>query len=73
MGPISSAASGILNASARFDAASNDIVSAAASGSSGDLTSAITDQAVAGQQLKASASVLKASDQMFKTLLDITV
>jgi len=73
MGPISAAASNLLAASARYDAASSDIVSAASSGGTGDLTSAITDQAVAGQQLKASASVLKTSNQMFKSLLDIKV
>jgi len=74
MNPISSSASSsVLNASARFDAAGANIVAAAANGNTGALTSAITDQAVSGQQLQAAVGVEKTSQKMFKTLLDITV
>jgi flagellar hook protein FlgE len=72
MDPISTASSGLLAAGARFDVASRAIVTAAASGGNADLTSAIVNQAAAGDQLKASASVLKTADRMFNALLDIT-
>ena len=72
MDPISTASSGLLAAGARLTVASRAVVSAAASGGNGDLTSAVVSQAVAGDQLKASASVLKTADRMFKVLLDIT-
>ena len=73
MNPISSAASGVLAASARFGAANSNIVTAAANGGGGDLAAAIVGQAEAGVQLKAAANVQKVSDQMTSTLLDITV
>jgi DNA replicative helicase MCM subunit Mcm2 (Cdc46/Mcm family) len=72
MDPISTASSGLLAAGARFNVASRAIVTAAASGGDAGLTSAVVSQAVDGDQLKASASVLKTSDRMFKVLLDIT-
>jgi flagellar hook protein FlgE len=73
MDPISTASSGLLMASQRFDAAGANVISAANSGGAGDLASAVADQAVAGQSVQANASVLKTADKMFKSLLDITV
>jgi flagellar basal body rod protein FlgC len=73
MDPISTASSGLLAAGARFDSASLNVVRAAGSGGSGDLTSAIVDQTTAGQSFQASAAVLKTSNQMLNALLDITV
>ena len=73
MNPISTASSGMLAASARFESANSNIVTAAANGGSGDLAAAIVGQAQAGVQLKAAANVQKISDQMVSTLLDITV
>lgn len=73
MDPISTASSGLLMASQRFDAASGQVISAANNGGAGDLASAVVDQAVAGQSVQANASVLKTADKMFKSLLDITV
>jgi|HubBroStandDraft_4_1064222.scaffolds.fasta_scaffold2969531_1 hypothetical protein len=73
MNPISSAASGLLNAGASYNAASGNIIAAAANGGGGDMAAAIVGQAEAGVQLQAAANVQKVSDQMTATLLDITV
>jgi hypothetical protein len=72
MDPVSNASSGLIAASARFNAASGN-VAVAAGGGNGDLAAAIVGQAQAGVQLQAAANVQKVSDQMVSTLLDITV
>jgi flagellar basal body rod protein FlgC len=72
MNPISTAASGLMAASTRFDAASNGVI-AAGTGSNGDLAASLVDQIGAKTQFQASAGVLKTANDMFKTLLDITV
>jgi flagellar hook protein FlgE len=72
MDPISTAASGLMAASSRFDAASANVV-AAANGPTGDLATSLVDQIGAKTQFQASAGVLKTTHDMFKALLDITV
>jgi len=73
MDPISSAASGLVAANARFTAASGGVISAANAGGGGALASAIVGQSMAGEQLKAAASVQATTDQMYAALVDITV
>ncbi|HEX4181739.1 MAG TPA: hypothetical protein VHY34_00580 [Caulobacteraceae bacterium] len=73
MDPISTASSGLLMASQRFDAAGVAVIGAANGGGASELASAVVDQATAGQAVQANASVLKTADKVFKSLLDITV
>ena len=72
MNPISSAASGLIAASNRFDQA-NIAVSNTASSGQGDLASAITNQISAKIEVEASAKVLQATNQTFKATLDMLV
>ncbi len=71
MDPISSAASGLIAASNRFDQASTSLSNAA--GGQGDIASAITDQISAKVQFEAQARVLKSTEQTFKDTLNILV
>ena len=73
MNPISSASSGLLAASTRFNTAGAGVVAAANSGGGGDLAAAVVGQSEAGVQFQAAVNVQKVSDQMVSTLLDITV
>jgi flagellar hook protein FlgE len=72
MDAISAASSGLMAASARFGAASANVI-AAAGGSNGDMAAGMVDQMAAKNQFQASAGILKTADKMFKTLLDMTV
>jgi len=72
MDPVSTASSGLMAASAKFNTASSNVV-AAASGGNGDLAAAIVGQAQAGVQMQAAANVQNISNQMTSALLDITV
>lgn len=71
MNPISSAASGLIAASSRFDQASANLSSAA--GGQGDIATAITDQISAKLQFEAEAKLMKATQQTFKDTLNILV
>ncbi|HEY2658605.1 MAG TPA: hypothetical protein VGI79_02715 [Caulobacteraceae bacterium] len=71
MNPITSAASGLIAATGRFDQASANLSSAA--GGQGDIASALTDQISAKLQFEAEAKVLKSTQQTFKDTLNILV
>lgn len=73
MNPISTAAAGLLSGLARFDSASAALTGALDGASSADPAGAIVGQITAGEQVRASAATLRASDRMLKQLLDIKV
>ena len=72
MNPISSAASGLIAASNRFDQASI-AVSDTAAGGPGDLATAITDQISAKIQFQAEAKLVQSVNQTTKDVLNILV
>ncbi len=71
MNITSTAASGLVSAMNRFDQASLNVVQATAPGSTADPAAAITDQISAKAAVQASAAVLKSTDEMYKSTLDI--
>lgn len=73
MNAISTAAAGVMSGVAQFDSASQSVISAANGQTNANLPDAMVDQAMAQTQVQASTAVLKASNQMFKQLLDIVV
>ncbi len=73
MDPISSAASGLISAANRYDQASINVVQATAPNSTTSPAAAIVDQIGAKTQFQASAKALQATDEMFKSTLDILV
>jgi hypothetical protein len=68
--PIS-AITGISNATARFDRASQRLLDSVSGVSSDDPAQAIVEQIQAKAQLKASVQTLRIADEMTATLLDI--
>jgi hypothetical protein len=70
---ISAARSGIVHAIAQFDGASTNLANAFSGRGNADPTQAVVAQTQASQAFRASAATLKASNSMFKALLDITV
>jgi len=73
MSTMSIAAAGLQSGLMRFDSASQDLNKAFDSSSSASPAGAIVDQVTAGQQVQASAAVMRTSNRMLKQLLDITV
>ena len=69
MSAISTAISGVMDATNRFDSAASRTVRDASSG--GDLVSDFVEQMEARQALSANISVIKASNAMTGQLLDI--
>ncbi len=72
MNPITSAASGLISASNRFDQ-STTALSNAAVGGPGDIASAITDQIGAKIAFEAEAKVMQSMAKTQKQVLDILV
>ncbi len=72
MDAISSATSGLLAASQRFDAATLNTVRDANTGDMGNLAADAVDQMQSRAAFSASVSVMKTTDKMMGQLLDIT-
>jgi len=72
MDPISTASAGLIKAYARYDQASQAVAQATSAGGSPG-AGALIDQISAKTAVQASAKVLEASDEMFKSTLDIMV
>ena len=72
MNPITSAASGLISASNRFDQSTTALTNVAAGGP-GDIASAITDQIGAKFAFEAEAKVMQSMAKTQKQVLDILV
>jgi len=70
---ISSALSGLHNATARFNRASQTLIESTSGVSNADPATAIVDSIQAKAEFQASAFTLKTADEMQRSLLDIVV
>jgi hypothetical protein len=73
MSTMSIAAAGLQSGLTRFDSAGQNLSKAFDGSNGANPAGAVEGQVTAGEQVQASAAVVRASDRMLKQLLDITV
>jgi hypothetical protein len=71
IGALSIASDGIARGLARFERAAQGIASANATSTSSDLVGSAVDLASAKTEVRANTAVLRASDRLLGTLLDV--